>query len=282
MRNLSDYTRPDGVLVNKNGDGGDGAMKTAMLATGFFGPDNTRGVAPLSLEKSIKALFISPGILIRCPNDGTPWHANPKCTSCDQTIGWFCVFALYGLWRELLSLTWAHVKRFGFCQNWQTETGTFQIADPLRFDAWGIVIRGFHLWFLWPLLLIFDLATLVNSIILIRKTDPDDVGDDQNHYVIMKTQMKIYPTPVSWLARKLYCKGRDVTYGCFMLNADYNDDDDAEVTTTYNNWKNGMMVNVNTSPFSTRTCVGPLWWYFRDSQGAPPMWRVWTEQIEEF
>lgn len=269
MRQMSDYIRSDGVVVMKTGDAGDGAMKTAMFNVGNWRPTL---VCNSQLDSAIVALFPKPGVLIRGPHDGTAWHANPACTSGDQTVGWFCLFALYRVEPNLVSLAWAHAKRFGFCQNWQTETGGFQIADFLRPDCWGMVIRGLRFWFLWPLLLIFDMSTLVNSLLLVMNKNPDDVGNDQNQFVIMYTQMKLWPTPVSWLARKLYVWLRFSNYGCFMSTPD--SDDDADAIQDYSKWKG--------KAWPMRGSVGALWWYHRDSQGAPPMWILWTDIVKGF
>lgn len=261
MRLMEDYIRGDGIVVMAAGDGGDGAMKTAMFMVGEY---------PLfdqaQLDKVIPALFPKPGVLIRCPDQG--WHSNPKCTSRDQTTGWLCFFALASMHENLWQLFWAHIKRFCFCQNWENEKGGFQVADSYWLDLdilFGIgLIRGFRLWPLYPLLLVLDFFTLINSIILISKSDPDDVGDDQNHLVVMRTQRLIWPTPISWLARKIYYWFRKPTFGCQMQDPDADND-----------------LEIKRIPFQFQpNFIGPLWWYYRASQGAPPMHLIWTDKLK--
>lgn len=263
MREMVDYIRPDGIVTMAGGDGGDGAMKTAMYHVGQF-----PHIDKQRINDAMNALFPKKGELIRCPGQG--WHSNPKCTSRDQTTNWFCLLALLDYADDLWYLWWAHIKRFGFCQNWQTEEGKFQIADHyiLGLDTLlGIgLIRGFRIFLFWPMLLILDWFT-VGAAIIRCFAGPDDVGDDQDLLCVMYTQSKIYPTPVSWLARKILFNLKKKNYGSAMIDPDENDD--SIVKDHFESKK----YNFNNS------VMGSVWWYHRASQGAPPMHQAWDSKL---
>lgn len=279
MREIEDYTAVDGTIRMANGDGGDAAMKTAMYFNGLypfgqFGKELWPFENLARIDKAKHSLFLKPGVLVRCQNDGVEWHKNPKCTSGDQSVGWFYLFGLYLYYDDLWAFAWAHIKRFGFCQNWENEVGEWKVADWRGDVVLSSLIRGFRIFFLWPLLLFTDLFTLGSSVILCMTKNPDNVGDDQNHLQALFFAKTRYPTPVSWLARKWYFKFRKTNFGSYMPDADYGTDGD--VIQAYNQAyvRNDLKNAIQSAP------VGALWWYHRASQGAPPMWKIWTEKIK--
>ena len=83
----------------------------------------------------------------------------------------------------------------------------WKLSDLTGPSFWAFYIRAFDLWFLYPLLLIFDLQFLANSYILTQ--DPDD-NDALRHTMTAIYFERKYKTPVVWIANKYFNKSGDL------------------------------------------------------------------------
>lgn len=82
-----------------------------------------------------------------------------------------------------------------------TYRAKYKLPDPTLFEVWGLEIRASRAWFLYPLLYLADLETLIGSLIWNKYRNHD--YDIINHvYVVSAIQWK-YPTFLGKLAHKL-------------------------------------------------------------------------------
>lgn len=190
-----------GLIVQSDGDGGDCAARTGQLVTGAF-------LAARPFSPSTGAYWFgtvrrklepaNDGVLLRyykAPYN-TPYDG-PFATSRDQTrpmliaAGFMCDDAF-------VKRVFSKIK-FGYYNR-----------DLFGPEDLAIVIRSLYLSgtkllaLLWPLLLVCDLFTLLNSLIRVVATsiDQDDVGDWVNHIQVCTQAYIALPTPMSFLARK--------------------------------------------------------------------------------
>ena len=164
----------------------------------------------ITILEVIRLLQISPGIFVRNPRanpvvlPAKAWN-DPTDVSRDQTTALIALLGdlkEYGYLssNEILKLILTYqLKRFGLFPN-------KDIAGP---SDWANYIRAFRNRWLWFLLPILDLELLVNSIIRIFYS-LDNNADDLNHTVRLRQAQKIMPTPISYVARKLYKHFRNV------------------------------------------------------------------------
>jgi hypothetical protein len=184
------------------------------------------------------------GIFRRHPNPDF-WGSDPNNLSRDQMIGLICFIAFLAtrsgdlgkrFRKELRQLLWACLKRGMFAQNiypnWvdarKDSSVKKKTPDLLPPDVWGLFARGFTASFAAPLAIPFILLGdlfLVLSVVMklwapinkdgtfqFRLPQPDDVDDDNMHNSLMLSQ-HVCPTPMSWLARKLFKRFRQKNLG---------------------------------------------------------------------
>jgi hypothetical protein len=103
------------------------------------------------------------------------------------------------------------VRRWGFTWNYKHIWGhqDFEPKIPDLVTPWAIVtrmIRGKKLWYLYPILCLFDGVTLVSSVLNVIKSwfKPDSTSGDINHQGRLVFKQLIYPTPTVWLAKWIY------------------------------------------------------------------------------
>lgn len=186
-----------GLIVNKDGDGGDTANREGVY---FFGKLLARTEPfPPELEKTIltvirRILFLlqaKEGVWVRHPEQ---WN-EPEDFSRDQQTPIVIMIGAYRFKDILWNTFKNHVKRFGKYQNadW---------AGPVEIN---IYVRSFHAYFLYPWLLFTDVFLFVSSIIHVVKSFKAGFSDDSvNHTMILLQAKNFMPTPFSWLARKVY------------------------------------------------------------------------------
>jgi len=142
---------------------------------------------------------------------------DPKDLPRDQIIGLPGVLAKFGMKGLLKDLFCKHFNR-----KFRYQNGDIGFVEILA--IYGRAFGSLYPWtkfFIYPLLLIGDFFHLVNTfnrIGLIPRWNHDkqeftamnknDTGDDQNHIILLDDALYIMPTPISWLARKLYLKFR--------------------------------------------------------------------------
>lgn len=82
----------------------------------------------------------------------------------------------------------------------------WKLPDFTGLSFWGAYIRGFGLWWLYPLLCVLDLEFFINSIIKRFKNDHHVI----NHIVEATYNSYKYPTPLSWVANKFINDDEDM------------------------------------------------------------------------
>jgi hypothetical protein len=186
------YLDSKGLIVQSSGDGGDTLQREGFWYEGTF--LNPAYQNPLGLIPYIWALsaLITPKGFVR--NWQSPYN-DPADTSRDQLVS---NIRAMGYNRYIGDL---HFILTGILKNWSR----FPNGDIAFINDYGRFIRAFKAWYLYPLLFLCDIPIVVNSIIrCIAGCDPNNVGNDVNHIGDLAQCQKVYPTPVSFLARKLY------------------------------------------------------------------------------
>lgn len=201
-----------------------------------------------SPEEAEALLEVSPGIYVRHP-DPEFWGSDPRNTSRDQLTPVICYLTFLASLSgtlgkkyrgKLFDLLKQSLKRFMFAQNiypnWvdarRDSSVKKKTPDFLNFELWGIFARGFmnSSWFplAIPFVILGDLFMVFSAMFKVwapltkdgtlefRMPGPDDVDDDNMNNVLMVSQY-VYPTPLSWLARKIYKTFRRKNLGNTLL-----------------------------------------------------------------
>lgn len=215
-----------GLIVQKNGDGGDCAANTGTLFTALAFK-NKRSMAVINNNlNSARTLILmmnqlekTTGQFIR--HREAP-HNDPKTFSRDQTTPIVCAMGLFSppLFHNKLKLMLKN--QFGRFLKYQN-------ADFPAPNHLGYFFRALDLWWMWPYHLfadLFFLPSVFESMGIIPRfkhetwkfyfPTPDDV-DDRNLILGLILAHERQPTPISWLARKLYSKFRKKNYGNIWL-----------------------------------------------------------------
>jgi hypothetical protein len=186
-----------GLIVQANGDGGDTAQRTGML---FFQYRDEE-----AFVNALDQLEIAPGIYVRHPYQAG-FRNDPNRFSRDQQRALVIAMGSYRMDDRLWRLAKAHLARFGKYQN----------LDYLGPSHLGEYLRAFRAWPVYPLLLITDVGLVVSSIDIALTKDKDNV-DDNNHVMALVQASQTMPTPISWLATRLYKKYRPINFGNEIL-----------------------------------------------------------------
>lgn len=219
----------EGRVIQTNGDGGDSPARTSLYWFLFH------LLYPKTLLDAswLPKFQISLGVFYRYPVT----YPDPKDIPADQenpivmVLGWYV--ERYGTGIYLLkTMLWNRIKRFS----------RFQNGNPSGPQDYGMLFRSLHWWWMYPFLLPGDFLTLINSLIIcfwkarapgpiltwlgkyhwffVADSPPNvngvpqdvhgwsNVGSDINHCMSLIQNYKIYPTPVSYLARIIYVKAR--------------------------------------------------------------------------
>lgn len=219
---IGDYYEPgqvcplDGRVIKHPGwvDGGDSAHRVGSYLV-YQGV--TRGST--GNEEAIFRDLECPGCKgrFRRHPDSDYWYSDCDRMSRDQTIPLLSAMAIHSpyylnrhfkdhLSRCLLFTT--NTRRNGATKanhgmvkgghkTGDTYDYSWKMPDITFMDVWAIYIRGFRSWVLWPLLVIFDLQLLANSILI--KMNPDKVDIMQHTCQILLAKHSM-PTPISFLA----------------------------------------------------------------------------------
>jgi hypothetical protein len=186
------------------------------LNNGFNGEADvflTKEEAMVSCNAMMNLIEPRPGMFVRHP-DPSMWYSNPVHFSRDQQSAVAIGLSFLGNKGAIKRMAKGHLKRFGLYPNFQLNKvgvdGKFRrvtgdIASPEHF---GYYIRGLHLYPLYPLLLVGDLFMLLNSLIIVfmslRSVNSMETSNDLNHICALLQAKHMMPTPISWLARKVY------------------------------------------------------------------------------
>lgn len=184
--NLDQY----GFIVQKDGDGGDTAQREGMV--GIAAALTNDVVWTERTKKKIAELELcATGLFRRHPYQ---WNETSDFSR-DQQTPIVIAMGFLGMIEQLDRMFSATVDRYFRCQN----------ADINSPEHIGHFLRSKpKLWF-WFFLLFSDIFMLLNSIILCFKgLDKNNVGDDLNHVCSLIQARLRLPTPVSFMARKIY------------------------------------------------------------------------------
>lgn len=188
--NFQAYTDANGLIVQKDQDGGDTAGREGdfWFYNGLMFQDNYNNP---EFNRVLELLQVEPGIFVRNPVN----YNNPKDFSRDQTVPLILAMGENNR-QDLLKVVFEkQVRRFFLYQN-----NDIGLPEDLNY-----YIRAFKYWPAYPLLLIGDFQMLINSIFrCIIGRDLNNVSDDINHTLVLIQAQKYMPTPISWLARKVY------------------------------------------------------------------------------
>ena len=182
------YLDSNGLIVQADGDGGDTAGREGdyWFAWGLGPFTYTSEIFKMNLDR----LQVSPGVFVR-----NPVHYNdPKDFSRDQTVPLILAMGVMGEHETLKLLLKKQIKNYFRYQN-----GDIGLLGDL-----GYYIRAFNAWWAYPVLLVGDLQLLVNSVIRVIKGTDQDTSDDINHTLGLLQAQYTLPTPISYLARKIY------------------------------------------------------------------------------
>jgi len=196
----------------------DGSMEMGDSAvwTGHFQYLND-GLYP----KSITDFEVAFGSYVRFPDPNMTdfgfgaYYKNPYngCMSRDQLTGILSALIAEGNTKASLRFIAHHALR-GFLFAYNTihngvkpETAKWKMPDLTLFDFWAMEIRslGVFAWLLWPLLCVFDLHMLLNTIYF-NFFDKD--GDQINFAIKHFAGVEHTPTIVSWFAWKICNKDK--------------------------------------------------------------------------
>jgi hypothetical protein len=155
MITINDFHNYLGCVVTQaDGDQGDSPQRTAMFYIGkwMLGED----------DAEVRTQFANAAHLLREPNgwlvrdarpDG-PWR-DPHDVSRDQEDPWVIACSLYGLDWAVRNLVFRRWKRYGRYQN----------ADVMNPETLAMDIRALGWWWLYPLLWVLDLWSLLGNIV---------------------------------------------------------------------------------------------------------------------
>lgn len=192
-------------------DGGDTCQREGM----FFALAKMSKAEDLMLYERFdhvwEKLHPHPGVLLRHCNpeyDASDWDRMSR----DQLQP---VIIAFGYWdiQQLRKLAWGHLKRgFIFTNNTRQNGATkrnhgqkgysyaWKLPDFTGPEIWANFIRAFKAWYLYPLLLVFDLELLFGSIKW-RYFPRNNIAMNQT---LSKLQgLDRLPTPWTWLAEKI-------------------------------------------------------------------------------
>jgi len=242
-----------GLIVQADGDGGDTCQRTGMYWFGRFVNDG-KWLESTSRQFMAEAtkLEVGPGILVRHPEQ-PDFRSDPQSTSRDQqdplvvALGVLEPLSPVGKQKQLLNRIFrAHKDRFFKYQN-------KDIANPQTF---GLYIRAFKAKWAYPFLFLTDLGLLFNAFVAPTQRNPDDT-DDLNHIVRLTQAAIIMPTPVSWLARRLYARWRPPNCGSSIV--------------ARHEWIGRTGVDPSVlPPLESNHVMGALTWYFRAQNNGNP------------
>lgn len=266
-------------LVRAGTDGGDSCHRTfsvlllcrllwkANLDNGAI-YENALTVTPGNAKHKLEP---QPGLYIRSPDPD--WTSGLRTCSRDQLTPVICFLAVMAnskhpelrkaYRKDLTNLLVACLKRGMFAQNnfghngEDPTTAKWKMPDFINFELWAVFASGYMRTVFAPIAIVFLLFGDAFKILAVlffcfapinkdgtlqfRQPGPDDV-DDMNINNVILARKHAFPTPLSYLARKIYKKYRGQNYGNTVLNetssimgalAWYNRNDNTDITELY-------------------------------------------------
>ena len=245
-----------GLIVQRDGDGGDTAQRQGLMWAGIFIREQVLGLKwhltpPIKFEASLSLLEPgSSGEFVRHP---VQWN-DPQDFSRDQSIP---IIAAMGLWLQLdpLRRMWDKTKARFF---------RFQNGDLCFFEHVNLFRRALG-----------EKPQLLGDFQLVGSSAArcalglakDDVGDDLNHIVSLLLAKHLKATALVDQAIEVYKNLRPVNYGCFMslYRNEYGLHFDTPAAVMIKRIKTG--IEGGWKP-DCPEALGALRWYFRAESGG--------------
>lgn len=191
-----------GIVVQKDGDSGDSAQRTATLVVVLSLLGEGFGYV---YDRMILFLKVSKGRYRRSSIPGH-WGNDPTNFSRDQHSILMLAMAVAGDREELKESFLEILKRGGFHQNFMRGTDDFnrfwKLPDFISPTEISVFIRGMNFRFLKPALFLLDLGLLVDLRLRLRQPWDYDNMFAQNLFYANK----VMPTPIARLALSKYAK----------------------------------------------------------------------------
>lgn len=206
-----------GLIFGNKEDKGDSCHRTCMYALGQLFFKNKRLNFPVTSLQDPRDKYS----YLRHP-DRWGWWADSDRFSRDQATPLVICLGEYGHLSRLRKFFIRHILRLGFMTNtrrngvwkdeaehrrkapdWKPWNYSWKLPDYCFLEFWGLYIRAFRAWYLYPLLYICDLETLLGSIIWKYKDKDEDV---LNHLIVTTYINRVYPTFVGRRSYKIIDK----------------------------------------------------------------------------
>jgi len=209
VNDLPPYLDKNGLIVTLQGDGGDSCANAGTVAT--LNPD-----AAVFLSDYVR----TQGFLVRHP-DATEWYGRKGRFSRDQLVALLCALVMRPskLWlksevrrlhkERLFLFAWNTIRNFVY----ETEEEhklkstpdvpwnmSWKVPDFTGPEVWALWIRVYRLWYLYPVLCVFDIETLIGSLDW-RFRRKDRVT--RNHLLVTYVSTQVMPTPISYLSKMI-------------------------------------------------------------------------------
>ena len=204
MSSISDFRDEYKLITQADKDGGDTANRTglyyAVLALGGATTDDLGRPTLDGFRADVGALTSQYGEYFRHP--GNFWYSNPRCFSRDQHAPLILAAAALKDKTSLKQLISGFPKRWFFHQNNQVmgPDSASCIPDIMSPGEISCIIRGFGMWYIYPVLVVLDLFSL--SDLFFRTTSP--WGYDNLVAARLAFELKTLPTPITWLNALIY------------------------------------------------------------------------------
>jgi hypothetical protein len=271
-----------GLPVQADGDANDQCQRTFMILAGICLGGNFKPVEEMAFARSHESaggLEASSGVYSRYiggPTDNV---------SADQLIAALAYWVLTPQKKKAWSMLFQCLKRLGFAQNYKdglngNDTKT-KLPDFMFFRALPLFARAHRL--LYPVAVVADVFLVLLALtavgpvfrdgsIVPRKRSPDDV-DHNNTILTLAVCSARSPTPLSFLARKIFARFCPWNYGC-VAEGGIND------TSTIS--PQGKLV-FRTFTNNHHPVYGSLRWYHRaDAGGNFEIAELWRPICKEY
>lgn len=216
MKQLNDYIDKNGMICTSPTNGLDGGDSCAYGFAIFYSAIIAHQIPNIgSGVVYAKKLEQQPGRYCRNP-DLTKWYSQTSTFSRDQLIPLICYLGIAGYTDFLIRLFIAHLKR-GLLFAWNTTQDnqwvdkpgyTWKFPDLTGPDIWALWIRAFNAWYLYPLLIILDLYTLIGM--LFYRLSLIQTTLQMNCILEIDFSNQKLMTPISWLTKKIYGKSMPI------------------------------------------------------------------------
>lgn len=217
MKNWDNYLDENRFVIQSNGDGGDSLNRTC--ATYILQELTGQNILLQFPGKHIALLGNGKG-KYRRNTHAEKWYSAWNRTSRDQLTPLVIFCSIYGYKRKLWQIFADHCKRlllftYNTRKNFVYATlethnrlstpdvpwnYKWKLPDLTGPEFWALYVRGFRIWWLWPLLCILDIETLITSIVLRQQPRKNDVI---NHALVLEHGTLVLNTPTMALARAL-------------------------------------------------------------------------------